>query len=546
MSIPIPSTSPLWPWLSGIAAAFVAWGTLHTWGKIRLLRAERAWHGGHPLREVLAALEGTGAFRGELGFRLGILEAQALSALGQQPAAWKRAEAAALARLPFGTRTLARFALWLAGRRPVSALRPWERRFLHRLPSCPRLDYAHALRLLAPGPAHSEAEAWNLLVQAVPLAATDPLLLEALMRTALARIQASREFPVSLGPQDWSPQVPYVFEESLRLLLHQHGNPRSAWGRTPPAEHLLGEGRSLEALVLARSVPFAQRTEPLCMVEVAALRILGRFHEAWTALTGALEAHPASFRLWIERFQVSMARRDLASARESLAMARRLQPPGDPGEEWHLRAAEFAHWAEQDSEAAWAHLEALPPALREAQPRLLAEVHVALGHFEEARRRISGLLARAPEPGLLMLRARCLAGLEAWESLLHDLADAPPDLQAQAEFWHLRGIARANLGDLPEARADLEIAARLAPKDLEILLDAGHACLDLGDPAGAETHGRRALQVQAISAEALLQVAEARRAQQDPEGARRFLRECLLHHPENAEAQAFLAELEAN
>jgi len=33
---------------------------------------------------------------------------------------------------------------------------------------------------------------------------------------------------------------------------------------------------------------------------------------------------------------------------------------------------------------------------------------------------------------------------------------------------------------------------------------------------------------------------------EDLDGARRYLRECLLHHPDSSEAQTRLAELEAN
>ena len=81
--------------------------------------------------------------------------------------------------------------------------------------------------------------------------------------------------------------------------------------------------------------------------------------------------------------------------------------------------------------------------------------------------------------------------------------------------------------------------------NLRMVLDAGHACMDLGEFARAEQHWRQALRLEVTDAEALVQLAETRQMLQDPDGARRYLRECLLHHPESAEAQAALAALEA-
>jgi tetratricopeptide (TPR) repeat protein len=86
----------------------------------------------------------------------------------------------------------------------------------------------------------------------------------------------------------------------------------------------------------------------------------------------------------------------------------------------------------------------------------------------------------------------------------------------------------------------------MEPHHLRYLLDAGHACAELGEWERAEGHWRQALQMDSQSEEALIQLADARRELQDAEGSRRYLRECLLHHPESRDAQARLAELEAN
>jgi Flp pilus assembly protein TadD len=147
---------------------------------------------------------------------------------------------------------------------------------------------------------------------------------------------------------------------------------------------------------------------------------------------------------------------------------------------------------------------------------------------------------------LLLVQADCLAGMEAWEALQPFLDGLGEACRERPAFWHLRGVTRANRGDHLPARLDLERAVRMDPRNLRYLLDAGHACAELGDWDRAESHWRQALQVEPQEEEALIHLAEARRELQDLEGARRYLRECLTHHPDSEEAQTRLAELEAN
>jgi Flp pilus assembly protein TadD len=93
---------------------------------------------------------------------------------------------------------------------------------------------------------------------------------------------------------------------------------------------------------------------------------------------------------------------------------------------------------------------------------------------------------------------------------------------------------------------DLERAARMAPDHIRLVLDAGHACAELGEWERSEEHWRQALRLDGTCEEALVQLADSRRALHDAEGARRMLRECLLVHPDSLDAQERLAELEAN
>jgi Tfp pilus assembly protein PilF len=147
---------------------------------------------------------------------------------------------------------------------------------------------------------------------------------------------------------------------------------------------------------------------------------------------------------------------------------------------------------------------------------------------------------------LLLLQADCLAGMEAWEALLPYLDGLGEACRERPAFWHLRGLGHANHGEHLTARMDLERAVRMDPRELRYLLDAGHACSELGDWDRAEGHWRQALQMEPQAEEPLIHLAEARRELQDLDGARRYLRECLLHHPDSQDAQTRLAELEAN
>jgi len=179
-------------------------------------------------------------------------------------------------------------------------------------------------------------------------------------------------------------------------------------------------------------------------------------------------------------------------------------------------------------------------------PSLELHLQVALGGCEAAFPAIQALRSAHPkDPAVLFLHGECLAGMKAWEALLSFLNQEAELLREDAPFWHLRGLSHAHLGRPLEAREDLERAARMDPAALRHVLDAGRACAELGEWARAETHWRQALHLEDSCEEALIQLAEARLAQHDPEGALRCLRECLNHHPESQEAQLRLADLEA-
>ena len=216
--------------------------------------------------------------------------------------------------------------------------------------------------------------------------------------------------------------------------------------------------------------------------------------------------------------------------------------------EWHTRRAEYAYWIQKDTEEAARHLDFLPTG-EDSEGRAPLRLLILLdqGRYEEVHREVEPLLARYPDHAdLQLVQAESLAGLEAWGPLQDLLSSLGEAARQHADFWHLQGICRSHLGNLLGSREDLERAAQMEPDNLRFLLDAGHACADLGEWERAEYHWRLALRHDERNEETLTQLAEARRSLHDLEGAKRLLRECLLHHPESESAQVMLAELEAN
>lgn len=502
--------------------------------------ATRLWVARGPAGEVLQALS-RGPRQGHASREVHHFAVKAHLALGQRDEAWRAGLDADLAMVPF----------WIRGR---------VRAFLEQAPEAANpaaLDRGVRLRRWAPGSVRLQHRlallrhrtgaplaALEELERCLPLAYEDPLVLEDLLRTAL------NDLPQA--PPETTERLRVVLEGTLALLMERHGDPRLGWDRTGPALHRLQSGDPLGALGLIRPVPPPLRDQNHWEVEALALRGLGLLEAARETVESGLRAHPASSRLWMERHQLDLIDGHRDAAREALERAARCLPPAadQPGAtwEWHLRRAAFAHFVDNDPVCAWDHLEQRP---REApddhHPPLRIQVRMTLGDAEGAYAELRPLLERSPEDlDLRLAEADCLAGLEAWDSLAEHLEDLPEAAHQRSDYWHLKGLAAAHRRDLIPAREALERASQLAPGDLRLVLDAGHACMDLADHERAEVHWRQALRIDPQCAEALVQLAETLHLGHDSEGAKRLLRECLLHHPDHPEAQAFLAELDAN
>ena len=519
----------------GLGAWLGAFGRTRWIDQPRLIRAELRWaRGDHPY-DVLLSLGDHPWNRGELGYRILQMKSLLHLSLGYRDRAWLDALEAQLARLPLWKRLLVSRAFQKVPDIPTTRRLAWGRRLITLAPHMGRLRHLQGILLLRVAAPEALDQAWIHFEEALPLSWDDPLILEDLMLAGLQH-----------GQED-------VAEGALAVLRSRHGDPRLPWDRGAAGMHLLRRGRQAEALALVQALPPERRTHPLhWLAETVSRRQLGDREGAWRVIETALGHLPGSFRLWMERYQIALELHHHDDALQTLEQAWLTIPDGGEGDvlrqEWHLRRAEFAFWWEDRPALAKELLEKVPPDLQgDHHPPLRLQVQVAEGEYEAAYAEVMALLKQQPEDvDLLLLQADCLAGMEAWEALLPYLNGLGEACRERPSFWHLRGLSRANLGDPLPARMDLEHAVRMDPRELRYLLDAGHACAELGDWDRAEGHWRQALQMDAQAEEALIHLSEARRELEDLDGARRYLRECLLHHPDSPEAQARLAELEAN
>lgn len=538
--------------LLAFGSSWAGWAVRQAWiHPRRLKRAEALWAAGGFASDVVDLLAGVNLATGELGHRVWLLRSRANLALGYRNLAWAESEEAHLARVPFWLRGLLRLYLRSIPDRSEAFLDRTGPLWMRLVPNMPSLQWRLAIHHLRRGRSGSREKAWELLLAAMPYATEDPALLEDLMLALLGRLQERDQEAERLGPQTGMPEFQAAFERALDLLLHRHGYPRTGWDRVAPAMHLLQRGRYDEVLAISRTLPLDRSPEALWVATVAAQKGLGDLNGAWNSVEQALAQEPGSFRLWMMREDLALDLRKHPEALESLERAWTLFQDGGPMEqlrEWHTRRAEYAYWIEEDPDEAGKHLDFLPATLDpRGQPPLRLFVLLDLGRYDEAHREVAPLLAEHPgNLDLLLIQAESLGGMEAWDSLRELLDTLGQEARERAEFWHLRGLCRSHQDDLLAAREDLERCARMEPDNLDYMLDAGHACADLGEWERAEFYWRQALRLDERSEEAFIELADTRRNLHDPEGARRLLRECLLLHPESGSAQIMLAELEAN
>jgi tetratricopeptide (TPR) repeat protein len=203
---------------------------------------------------------------------------------------------------------------------------------------------------------------------------------------------------------------------------------------------------------------------------------------------------------------------------------------------------------EGNADAAWNHFEKVPEKIKsENLPMFKAKMLLSRGSFEEAYQIVSQMLAENPSnTDLQLMQSEAMAGMGAWEALLPHLNSFGEGLRARAGYWHLKGLANKYFDNMGQCREDFEQAAWMESFNVQYAIDAGLACIDLGEYGRSEHHFRAALKLDPRNEDALLNMAESREAHCDIAAARSFLRECLVHHPDCQKASEMLLRLDAN
>ena len=505
---------------------------------------ELLWASGAPIAEVLAVSGPLKLTVGEIGYRGAMLRSWAYFASDKRHYAAREAQEAHLVRKPWWLRWPARICLGLKGR----GWRWTETLLASLAPDLPDVRWRLAEAIFATKDKETDALGWKLLLDAIPNALDNPLFLEGCMARSLERLalnQGGSMVPLS------GPEARELLERSMTLLIRRHNDPRLPWDRVGLADYLLKERRHGAVLTLCGGLPPAYRSADLYLIEARTWGELGDLNSARMAIDTAVRVHPASYQLWMEAYRIAMAGKDGAAARRSLEQASKYvgkQSPVPARWEYELARSEYFFWVEGKPDAAWTHLAEVPEKFVENyRPRFTAQMLLSKRSYEEAYNKISDLLKAQPNDiDLQLMRSEAMAGMEAWEALLPHLDSMGDDARERAAYWYLRGLANKRLSNHGQAREDLERAAWMESFNLRYVLDAGRACIELGEWERSEQHWRRALKLDLHNREALWRLAESREAQCDIAAAKSLLRECLIHHPDFQPAQEMLLRLDMN
>jgi tetratricopeptide (TPR) repeat protein/opacity protein-like surface antigen len=131
------------------------------------------------------------------------------------------------------------------------------------------------------------------------------------------------------------------------------------------------------------------------------------------------------------------------------------------------------------------------------------------------------------------------------QGALDGVRDVPPDARDGRLFAYRASLLLA-VGAVPEARADIERALRLDPKNCDALALQGIIAVVQDEKTSALDVGGRAVEACPRSAAALISLSYAQQASSDLEGARRSLDQAVEAEPANALAWARLAELRSS
>jgi tetratricopeptide (TPR) repeat protein len=537
---------PIYAMLGGIPLVHaLAFALRQAWVLPRVFRkAEHLWASRAPVAEVLAAAEPLAKAVGELGYRGYMLRSWAFFALGQRHIAELMAELAYIAREPWWVRRPVRICM-----RFNKAGRQWPSSLAAALiPDYPIFCRTWAKEGIASKDDGTASNGWSLMLACASLACDDPLFLDGCMAMALGRLESNQN---GKGRSRSGPEARALLERCMALLLHKHSDPRLPWNRGRLAAYLSSERRDDAVLALCGGLPPAFRSVDIWLLEARTWGRVGNLNSAWAAIDSAVKVHPSSYRLWLEAYRIAMARSDARAAFKSLEHAGRYSASQcAPHDRWEfdLAKSEYCFWVEGNAGAAWKHLSNVPEKqLEGCRPLYKAQLLLSQNSFEEAYSNISELLISQPSnTDLRLMQSEAMAGMGAWEALLPYLASLGEEAGGRAGYWHLMGMANKGMANSAQSREDFERAAWMESFNIRYIIDAGAACVELGEYARSEQYWKRAIKLDPHNKEALLGLAYSSESRHDLAAAKSLLRECLIHHPDFQPAYEMLLRLDAN
>jgi tetratricopeptide (TPR) repeat protein len=509
-----------------------------------LSQTELLWASRAPVLEVLAASKPLSAAVGEVGYRGRMIRSWAFFALSQRQIAVVLAEYAYIARESWWVRWPVRICQNFnkPGRRWPNALSA------ALLPQNPYFCRLKAEKAIASKDSATVSQGWRLMLDCVSFACDDPMFLDDCMAKALNRLKSNQ----SGARQPMSgPEARALLERSMAMLTQRHGDPRLPWDRGRLAAYLSKERRDEAVLTICGGLPPAFRSVDLWLLEARTWGRLGDLRCAWVAIDNAVKVHPKSYHLWLETYRIAMARSDAQTALKSLEYAGKyVADQCAPHDRWEfdLAKSEYFFWVAGNTEAAWKHLSTVPENIvEECRPLFKAQMLLSQKSFEDAYSKISELLMAQPNNiDLQLMQSEAMAGMDAWEALLPYLDSMGEEAKERASYWHLKGLANKRMANPGQSREDFERAAWMESFNIQYMIDAGSACVELEEYARSEQYWRRVLKLDSHNREALLGLASAMEAHHDIAAAKSILRECLIHHPDFQSANEMLLRLDAN
>jgi tetratricopeptide (TPR) repeat protein len=193
----------------------------------------------------------------------------------------------------------------------------------------------------------------------------------------------------------------------------------------------------------------------------------------------------------------------------------------------------------------------------------LARAQITLGEKEKARARLAHVALAAPESGAaaeaqmtrlalddpsaeLELQSIARAAHVAPAAQLADIAARARRLATLHDAWPgwlAAAVAERRRGRWVAARGALEVALEAAPGAEPVHTELAHVLLEVDDVAGALSHARRAVLLDAESSRALTVLARALAASGSRAEALDVAHRAVARHPDDADAKATLASL---